>query len=95
MDDALFEWDEANIGHMAQHDVDPEEAEEVVLGDPLDAGFAVIQGEDRWAYVGATNTGRILRVTLTVRGERIRVITAFEAEKHWKLFYLEERGGSQ
>lgn len=27
----VFEWDEANIGHIARHDVVPKEAEEVFL----------------------------------------------------------------
>lgn len=57
MDDDLFDWDDANILHLAEHDVTPEEAEEVILGDPLDAGFEVISGEDRWSYVGETIRG--------------------------------------
>jgi hypothetical protein len=36
MNDALFDWDDANILHVAEHDVTPEEAEEVILRDPLD-----------------------------------------------------------
>jgi hypothetical protein len=31
-----FDWDEANQDHLARHGVTPHEAEEVVLGDPLD-----------------------------------------------------------
>jgi uncharacterized DUF497 family protein len=88
-----FEWDHANIAHVAEHDVEPEEAEEVVLGDPLDAGFETVDGEDRWAYIGETNEGRILRVVITIRGERVRVVTAFEPERYWKALYLEQRAG--
>ena len=36
MNDELFDWDNANVGHIAEHDVTPEEAEEVLLGDPLE-----------------------------------------------------------
>lgn len=36
MNDDLFDWDDANILHLAEHDVQPDEAEEVILGDPLD-----------------------------------------------------------
>jgi uncharacterized protein len=93
MNDELFNWDEANIGHITEHDVSPEEAEEVILGDPLDTGFEVTDGEDRWAYVGETGQGRILRIVITLRDERIRVVTAFEAPKYWKAFYFEQRGG--
>jgi len=95
MDNALFEWDDANILHIAEHDVVPEEAEEVMLGDPLDGGFEIVDGEERWTYIGETGEARILRVVITIRGERARVVTAFEAEKHWKLLYLKQRAGLQ
>lgn len=95
MDDGLFDWDDANISHVAQHGVTPEESEEVILGDPLDAGFETVDGEGRWAYIGETNEGRILRVVITIRGERVRVVTAFEPERYWKALYLEQRAGLQ
>ena len=31
----IFDWDAANLGHIAKHDVTPEEAEQVILGNPL------------------------------------------------------------
>ena len=31
-----FDWDEANIGHLARHSVLPEEAEQVILKNPMD-----------------------------------------------------------
>lgn len=43
--------DDANIGHIAEHGVAPEEAEEAIPGDPLDIGFGVVDGEDRWTYM--------------------------------------------
>jgi uncharacterized protein len=95
MNDALFDWDDANIRHVAEHQVFPEEAEEAILGDPLDIRFDVIDGEERWSYLGETNDERILWITITLRGERVRVVTAFDPEKHWKVFYLEERAGLQ
>jgi uncharacterized DUF497 family protein len=93
MDNSLFEWDDANILHVAEHSVEPEEAEEIILGDPLDVGFDLVDGEERWSYVGETNDGRILWITITLRGNRMRVVTAFEPEKHWKVLYLEEKAG--
>jgi hypothetical protein len=47
MNEALFDWDSANIGHIAEHDVAPEEAEEVILRNPLDIGLEVVDGEER------------------------------------------------
>jgi uncharacterized DUF497 family protein len=93
MQNLQFDWDVHNIEHIAKHDVTPEEAEEVILGDPLDIGFDIVDGEERWSYLGDTNDGRILWTTITLRGKRMRVVTAFEPEKHWKIFYLEETAG--
>ena len=95
MNNALFDWDSANIGHIAEHDVIPEEAEEVILGDPFDIGLEVVDGEERSSQLGETKEGRILRVVLTFRGQRMRVVTAFEPGKQWKTFYLEQRAGVQ
>lgn len=48
MNHELFEWDIANIDHIAEHDVTPDEAEEAILGDPLEASFEKsADGEDR------------------------------------------------
>jgi uncharacterized DUF497 family protein len=93
MNDALFDWDSANIDHVSEHDVALEEAEEVSLGDPLDVGFDVVNGEERWSYLGETDDGRILRVVITMRGERIRVLTAFEPSRYQKNLYLERKAG--
>lgn len=93
MDELNFDWDQANIGHIADHSVTPDEAEEVILADPLDLGFETVEEEDRWSYIGETSGGRILRVVITLRNERIRVVTAFEPARHWKVFYLEQKSG--
>ena len=95
MDHSLFDWDRGNVDHIAEHEVVPEEGEEVILGDSLDIGFDIVDGEERWSYLGETNDGRILWITVTLRGKRMRVVTAFEPEKHWKVFYLEETAGLQ
>jgi uncharacterized DUF497 family protein len=95
MNDALFDWDDANILHVAEHNVTPEEAEEVLLGDSLDVGFDVVNGEERSSHVGETNEGRVLWVVITFRGERMRVITAFEPDKQWKVFYFAQKAGLQ
>jgi uncharacterized DUF497 family protein len=67
MDNSLFDWDDANIAHIAEHDVAPEEAEEIILRDPLDIGLEVVNGEERSSHVGETNEGRILWVVITFR----------------------------
>ncbi len=93
MDDELFDWDDANILHIAEHDVMPEEAEEVILGEPVELGFEVVDCEDRWPYISETSQGRVLRVVMTLRGERVRVVTAFEPPNASKAIYLRRKAG--
>ena len=84
----MFDWDEANISHIAEHDVLPSETEEVITSSPLDVGFELRNGEKRIRQVGETSTGRILMVVSTMRGERIRVITAYETSRLLRATYL-------
>ncbi|MGO9777531.1 MAG: BrnT family toxin [Terracidiphilus sp.] len=91
MNDTLFDWDDANILHVTEHEVTLEEAEEVILGNPLDIELEVVDGEERSSHLGETSEGRILWVVITFRAERMRVVTAFEPDKKWKVFYLEQR----
>lgn len=96
MDDEQFVWDDANIGHIAKHEVSPEEAEEAILGNPMEFGFdKSVLGEDRWSYLGETAEGRILYVVISMRGERIRVATAFEPIMRFKLLYLRFKAEQQ
>ncbi len=45
----LFDWDKANIAHLAEHEVSPEETEQVLLGDSLEVDFEPdANGEERW-----------------------------------------------
>ena len=89
--DVEFDWDEANIGHVARHSVLPEEAEQVILNDPVDLGMEIVEGEDRYLNLGATVQHRILLVVTTWREDRVRVVTAFEPIKRLIEFYYQER----
>ena len=84
-----FEWDEANVGHIALHDVTPEEAEQVLRSPTLELEPEITDGEERVAEVGQTRTGRILKVVVTVRGVKVRVVTAYDAGRSLKQAYLE------
>lgn len=96
MDELNFDWNDANIDHLAAHDVVPEEAEQTILGDPLEYDFDPdVEGEPRWTYVGETPTGRILLVVITVRSEKIRVVTAFEPIKRIKVLYLQAKAAHE
>lgn len=73
-----FEWDEANIMHIAKHDVTPEEAEEVFS----DKNNVLIEDikhslvEKRFIIIGKTQKGRLLYQVFTRRGNKIRVISS-------------------
>jgi uncharacterized DUF497 family protein len=86
-----FDWDEANIGHLARHKVLREEAEQVILGEPVDLGMEIVDGEERYLNLGATAQGRVLLVVTAWREERVRMVTAFEPIKRLIQFYYQER----
>lgn len=68
-----FWWDELNIEHIADHGVEPYEAEEVLDDD----AFIVRAGKDRYAAYGQSDSGRYLLVVYAKKSDqRIRVITA-------------------
>ena len=86
-----FEWDNANILHIARHNVTPEEVEEALSGFTLDTNFQVIGGEERSTEIGVTHQGRFLEVVSALRGDRVRVITAYDASKAGIQEYLENK----
>lgn len=76
-----FDWDEANIGHIARHDVTPVEVEEAFANAPVELSSYVRNGEVRNAIAGTTDSGRVLFVVYTVSAESLRVVTAHESRK--------------
>ena len=92
-DELKFEWDAANVSHIARHKVTPVEAEHALLNDPFDLGCEVVEGEERWTSIGHTDTLRVLLLVWTLRSENVvRVITAREAAKMARRVYLREKG---
>ncbi len=87
-DESDFDWDDVNIEHVARHGVEPWEVEDAIL-DPGRVGASARNApeERRFAVVGATEPGRLLFVVFTRREERIRVITARDAEDSEKRRY--------
>jgi hypothetical protein len=56
----IFAWDDVNRDHIARHDVDPDEAEQVVrtASDPYPQTIE----DDKFVVWGATESGRYLQV---------------------------------
>jgi uncharacterized DUF497 family protein len=93
-DEALvFDWDACNLDHIARHDVTPEEAEQAIRGCPLDIELQIADGgssEERLLQIGETDNGRILQLLTTWRNGKVRVISAWDAPKQLKTYYLAE-----
>jgi len=87
-----FDWDRANIRHIARHRVRPEEAEQALRNHPFDLEYQVVGGEQRWTSLGQTDGLRILLVVWTLRGDVVRVVTARSASKQLRQAYLRHKG---
>jgi uncharacterized DUF497 family protein len=87
-----FDWDDANIEHIAAHGVSPTEAEDAILDlDRIRAPARSTSTEKRRGIVGATEHGRILFVSCTFREGAFRVVTAFDASESLRRRYRREK----
>ena len=87
-----FDWDAANAAHLARHGITRTEVEQVFSNAPILRGHDIVDGEERWTAVGLTGTLRVLVLIFTLRGERIRPITGWDADKATSRAYFAERG---
>jgi uncharacterized protein len=83
-----FEWDEQNIGHLAEHEIAPAEAEQVIQNRPIDLSTELRNGEERVVQVGETDEGRTLIVVSATRDSKIRVVTGWPANKSYRRYFL-------
>lgn len=77
-----FEWDKGNFDKSYdKHGTTPNEAEEVFIDENIwfqdDINHS--QEEDRFTIIGKTSQEQILFVAFTVRGTKIRIISARRA----------------
>lgn len=90
--DLAFDWDGANIEHIGRHGVAPGDVVEVLSNGATDLRYEVLKGEERWTSIGHTGQLRILIKVWKMRGELIRVVTAFDAGKVMASEYLRQQG---
>lgn len=79
-----FEWDRGNIDkNFINHSVANKEAEEVFSNQPFAAAEDVkhSSAEERFQALGQTDKGRLLFVSFTIRGEKVRIISARDMNK--------------
>ena len=89
---AGFQWDRGNSNkNLLKHNVQNWECEQVFFNKPLlvleDPGHSV--AEKRWAGLGMTDSGRLLVVIFTKRGNLLRVISARDMNTKERKFYEE------
>ena len=87
-----FEWDEGNSGkNEKKHGITDREAEEIFFNQPLIIGRSLRgEPEARFAALGKTYGSRLLTVVFTLRGKRIRVISARPMSKRERETYEKE-----
>ena len=88
-----FEWDKGNINkNFKKHKISNKEAEEV-FGNKSSKIFKDINHslkESRFVAYGKTKAGRKLTVVFTLRGQKVRVISARDQNKKERRVYEKE-----
>ena len=93
-----FEWDEGNATkNWERHKVTQAECEEVFFLEPLlvSEDSAHSREEGRYYALGQTSAARKLFVVFTIRGERIRVISARTMSRHERRIYERAQAKSE
>lgn len=91
-----FEWDQANIEHIAHHNVIPAEAEEIFFdrNNAVDEDIEHSATEERFLIIGKTKERRLLYQIFTRRGDKIRVISSRDINKKEVELYEKKTVGS-
>lgn len=92
-----FEWDDGNSEkNEIKHGVSVSECEEVFFSEPLLVADDVrhSQDEQRYYALGQTAAGRRLFVAFTVRGAKIRVISARDMNRKEREIYAQAQGSA-
>ena len=71
-----FDWDAANVAHIAQHGITPEECEEAYKNGPMVIEVQERKRERRRLCLGETDEARLLTFIITERQDKIRFVTA-------------------
>lgn len=87
-----FEWDPAKaLANERKHAVSFEEAASVFRSRWISrADTRRDYGETRFVALGRDSNGVVLNVVYTLRGENIRIISAWKASKHERKTYEKE-----
>jgi len=86
----LFDWDAANVAHIARHGITSTECEEAYYNGPLVIKHQRRKRERRRLCLGETNSGRLLAFVVTERRGKIRFVTAYPMPPQMREFYRGE-----
>jgi uncharacterized DUF497 family protein len=87
-----FDWDSANVRHLANHRITRPEFEQAMIHGPIIMDINDESGEERWYALGATDRLRVLFLVFTYREERVRAITGWDANKRLRELYFQKKG---
>ena len=87
-----FDWDKHNAGHIAKHNIRPEEVEQVLVNSPMPVTEEIHNGEERFLDIGHTQAGKVLWVCWTLRNGKMRTVTAWAASRHDREGYYAQKG---
>jgi uncharacterized DUF497 family protein len=87
----VFQWDRNNLRKIKAHEIHRDEAEQAILNDPICIYEQSVDGELRFVYYGEANSGRLLAVVATERGDYIRVVTAYDLDAGQRRDYYSRR----
>jgi uncharacterized DUF497 family protein len=85
----IFDWDEANVDHIARHGVTSTECEEAYCNGPLVIEHQRRKRERRRLCLGETNSGRLLTFVTERRG-KLRFVTAYPMPPQMREIYRGE-----
>ncbi|KKK39929.1 hypothetical protein WQ57_01260 [Mesobacillus campisalis] len=84
----MFDWDRENIGHLARHNITPQEVEEI-FSDPNRCIHNAHSGNRK--IVGMSEEGRILAIIYTKREKKFRPFTGWDATERERKSYNKRR----
>ena len=88
-----FDWDEGNKAkNWEKHRVDFLECEEVFFNNPLIVGDDAKHSaqERRYFVLGRSNAGRMLYLVITIRKDKVRVISARDQSRKERQVYEQQ-----
>ena len=86
----VFDWDTANVEHIARHRITPDECEEAYRNGPMVIEHQRRKHERRRLCLGETNRGRLLTFVVIERTGKIRFVTAYPMDALQRRIYRGE-----